>query len=173
MNRRRIVPAILIFACFALGALTFIKLQANAPRHFYPSPDQMYPLDRPANMVLRYYAEGAIRSQLSALRWNDIKSAETYESAMVMQDVTSPEQFRLYATDGYPELAYFERIKFGSAITDAQNQRILVAAAVTGADKVTVHISFLLVRDEDGVYRIASLRGLRQMSTEQFSGRGE
>ncbi|HEX5324158.1 MAG TPA: DUF4864 domain-containing protein [Capsulimonadaceae bacterium] len=156
MNRR-IAPTILIFACFALGAIFFARLQATAG-HYDALPDKMYPIDRLADRPLRDAAVAAVMGQLSAFRENSIDKAKSFESRMIMGSFVSTEDFRIYSTGDSPELLYYDRAVFGLARTDEMHQRVFLPASITGADKVTIKVGYMLIRDNDGVYRILGIR---------------
>lgn len=158
--KRRIAPAILIFACLALGGMAFMRLQANVPRIFpsnlMPAPAMEF--DVPASDAVRDEAENAILGQLNAFRSNDFAKAESYQSHMYGSFVGTPAEFHDLMVHTCPELVHYRTVAFGAAMTDPSQMRVIFPATITGQDGARIFGIYMLSRDEDGVFRVFGFR---------------
>lgn len=150
--KRRIAPAILILACLALGAMAFMRLQANTPAKTGSpyDPGESSPFNTPATAAARDESMHAITAQLNAFLTNDYPRAQEYQ----LHTFGGMMNFEDMVRFPREEIIHYKSVQFGDAIADQEQTRILFPVAITGIDGVTIHTVCLLGKDQDGVYRI-------------------
>ncbi len=113
---------------------------------------------RPAKAADRTAAIAAIQAQLKAFGRDDYKAAIVYQSAGLRKNFASPEQFQAMIKQVYPEFAHSKRAVFGPAQADAAGTHLVISTAVTGADGITVHAVYLMVREGKN-YKVEGVAG--------------
>jgi len=113
---------------------------------------------RPAKAADRSAAIHSIQAQLQAFGRDDYKTAIGYQSAGLKKNFASPGDFRAMMLHAYPEFAHSKSVFFGPAQADAAGTHLVIAAAVTGKDGITVHAVYLMVR-EGKTYHVEGVAG--------------
>lgn len=139
----RLPAPALVFAFLTLTAA--VSAQAPAPV-------------RPAKAAERTAAITAIQAQLRAFGRGDYKAAIVYQSSGLRKSFASPEQFQAMIKQVYPEFAHSKRAVFGPAQSNLAGSHLVIPAAVTGTDGITVHAVYLMVR-EGKSYKVEGVAG--------------
>ncbi len=139
---RLLAPALAFNLVFSVAA---VSAQAPAPV-------------RPAKAAERIAAITAIQAQLKAFGRGDYKAAIVYQSSGLRKNFTSPQQFQAMITQVYPEFAHSKRAVFGPAQANPTGSHLVIPAAVTGLDGITVHAVYLMVR-EGKSYKVEGVAG--------------
>ena len=132
-------------------AFTFLTLTAAG---FAQAPAAV----RPAKAAERTAAISAIQAQLKAFGRDDYKAAIVYQSSGLRRNFASPEQFQAMIKQVYPEFAHSKRAFFGPAQANLTGSHLVIPAAVTGTDGITVHAVYLMVR-EGKQYKVEGVAG--------------
>ena len=143
-------------------ALAFLTLTAAAIA-------QAPSLVRPAKAAERTAAISAIQAQLKAFGRGDYKAAIVYQSSGLKKNFASPEQFQAMIKQAYPEFAHSKRAVFGPAQADLTGGHLVIPAAVTGTDGITVHAVYLMVR-EGKLYKVEGVAGGAITSPSDIGG---
>jgi hypothetical protein len=164
MKKRKIASVILIVSCTLLAAMAFIRLQS---RPLQPSPDGGAPNivglnGIPASPVQRQEAVNSVRGQLEAFHQNDYEKALYYQSPWMRMSVGDARDFRNMMVTYYPEFTNFTRVRFGVVRSMMNGAQVVVPVSVTGKDGYTVNAIYMLVRGNDGIYRVTGVSGGRR-----------
>ncbi|MGI4789043.1 MAG: DUF4864 domain-containing protein [Janthinobacterium lividum] len=141
-----------------LIAMTAVSILTLTGAAYAQAPAPSSGLVRPAKAAERLAAINSIQAQLKAFGRDDYKTAITYQSEGLKKNFSSPLAFRAMIIQTYPEFAHSKRAVFGPAQANTSGAHLAIPIALTGADGVTVHAVYLMVR-EGKVYRVEGVAG--------------
>jgi len=104
--------------------------------------------------VVRKAIVATIEGQLAAFRAGDTAKALTFAAAAFRQNVKAGD-FAKMVRDGYPEIWNNARAEFGLVRDDGS--QALVNVQVFAKDKSSASYDYVLVKEEDGVWRIGAV----------------
>jgi hypothetical protein len=159
MKKRMIAPVVLITSCALLAAVAFTRLQSRPLQP--PEVQSLMPgfNGLPASPVEREEAINTIQGQLDAFKHNDYVKASYYQSPLRRLDTGDPQDLRTMIVNQYPDFASYTKVKYGNALSEMNGAQVIVPISLTGKDGYVVNAIYMLVRGNDGVYRVTGVMG--------------
>lgn len=132
---------------------------------YFVTPTTDRPL-RPSSVEVSRQVRTVVESQFAAFRDGDFQRAYSFASAEIQQQFT-PQAFEQMVKDGYPVIAYWRTVAFGSV--EDNGREAVLDVSVKGRRGATRFFRYVLIREADH-WRIRGVQEVRLSPTQgQFA----